>query len=197
MLKSVFAGLAALTIVGASLVAAQPAPPQPSGFRLTPEDTAALTDARIAGLRAGLKLTPEQEKSWPAVETALRDLAKQRVERFRERAERFAQRQERRRDVQEHRRDNQARPRDGMPPQVNAMERLRSRATALTNRGAAMTKLADAVEPLFKTLDDGQKRRLALLMRMGRGPGPDGMNGPRGPRGPGMRWQRRTELDQR
>ncbi len=46
----------------------------------SPEDRAAMTDARIAALRAGLRLTPDQEKSWPAVESAMRDLAKQRSE---------------------------------------------------------------------------------------------------------------------
>ena len=33
-------------------------------------------DARIAALKTGLKLTPDQEKLWPSVETALRDMAK-------------------------------------------------------------------------------------------------------------------------
>ena len=42
--------------------------------------TGAFADARIAALHAGLKLNAEQEKNWPAVESALRDLAKQRQE---------------------------------------------------------------------------------------------------------------------
>ena len=49
-------------------------------------DIAAFGDARIAALHAGLKLTAEQEKLWPPVEAALRDLAKQRSERFAARA---------------------------------------------------------------------------------------------------------------
>ena len=40
---------------------------------MSPEDRAAIFDARIAGLKAGLKLTPDQDKLWPNVETALRD----------------------------------------------------------------------------------------------------------------------------
>ena len=31
-----------------------------------------------------------------------------------------------------------------------------------------MKKIADAADPLYKTLDDGQKRRLAVLTRMDR-----------------------------
>ena len=89
MWKAMLAGTTALTIVGASLVYAQQTPPNQPGRdtaqqrpRLSVEDQAALTDARIAGLKAGLKLTPAQEKNWPAVEAALRDRAKLRAERF-------------------------------------------------------------------------------------------------------------------
>jgi hypothetical protein len=49
---------------------------------MSTEDHAAFADAKIAALKAGLKLTPAQEKSWPAVETTLRDIAKARQERF-------------------------------------------------------------------------------------------------------------------
>ena len=43
--------------------------------RMSTEDRAAFVDARIAAVKAGLKLTPEQEKNWPAVESAVRDFA--------------------------------------------------------------------------------------------------------------------------
>ena len=46
-----------------------------------PEDRAAFTDARIAAVHAGLKLTPDQEKLWPPVEAAVRDFAKMRIDR--------------------------------------------------------------------------------------------------------------------
>ena len=39
------------------------------------EDLAAFTDARIAALKAGLELTPDQAKNWPAFEQALRETA--------------------------------------------------------------------------------------------------------------------------
>ena len=89
MWKTVLAGSTALAIAGATLAYAQQGPGgrdfaprwQPSA-----EDISAFGDARIAALHAGLKLTAEQEKNWPAVESALRDLAKQRSERFAARA---------------------------------------------------------------------------------------------------------------
>ena len=44
------------------------------------EDISALSGARIAALHAGLKLNAEQEKNWPLVKAALRDLAEQRAD---------------------------------------------------------------------------------------------------------------------
>ena len=41
------------------------------------------------------------------------------------------------------------------------MTRLRDRAETMATTAAAMKKIADAADPLYKTLDDGQKRRLA------------------------------------
>ncbi len=166
MLKFVTAGLAALTIIGTSLATAQPSPPADAPrYRPSQQDFAALTDARVAALKAGLKLTAEQEKNWPAVETAIRALAKQRADRV---AERLAQ------------------PRDRARQRVDAIERLRRGADAMSAQAAALKQLADAAEPLYKSLDDSQKHRFTLLLRMGRGPD---VGGPMGPR-----WQRRTEL---
>jgi hypothetical protein len=170
MMKPILAGTIALALAGAGLAVAQPsgeqsAPQtaQPSASRgmLSAEDISAFTEARIAGLKAGLKLTAEQEKHWPAVETALRDLAKQRADRWKERADRRAERRE-------------ARASGNERPRADAMERLRRGADAMTKRAEAMTRFVDAADPLYKSLDDGQKRRFSMLLRMG---GRDGMRG--------------------
>jgi len=174
MWKALLAGTAALTIAGSSLVYAQ----QPRGFdgpgqrgmergqqwRPSLEDAAAFAEARIAGLKAGLRLTPEQEKNWPAFEAAARDFAKQR----RERRESFL----------------------NQPPPANPVERLRRGADMLASASASMKRLADAQEPLYNSLDENQKRRFAMLGRLGRGMG-GGFNRP----GWRERWQnwRRTE----
>ena len=47
--------------------------------------------------------------------------------------------------------------------------RLRDRAENMAATAAAMKKIAEAADPLYKTLDDGQKRRLAVLTHMDRG----------------------------
>ena len=48
------------------------------------------------------------------------------------------------------------------------MARLRDHAENMAATAAAMKKIADAADPLYKTLDDGQKRRLAVLTHMDR-----------------------------
>jgi hypothetical protein len=145
MWKTILAGTTALVVVGSSLVYAQQGPGGPGfmhhSWRPSAEDVSAFSDARIAALHAGLKLTAEQEKNWPAVETALRDIAKQRSERFAARA-------------------SADRPTD-------PIARLNLRAEAMTQRGAALKKLADAAGPLYQSLDEGQKRRFMVLARLG------------------------------
>jgi zinc resistance-associated protein len=167
-LKTIAAGTIALTLAGAGLALAQQDTPRHArGFRTSAEDVAAFTDARIAGLKAGLQLSTEQEKNWPAVETAIRDLAKQRADRMKERMDRRAERREARRGG-----DDNARRRP------DAIERLRRGADAMGARAASLKKLADAAEPLYKSLGDGQKRRFSILLRAG------------GRKGRGGHWRR-------
>lgn len=171
MFKPLFAGAIATVIAGSSLVYAQQKPAAPSAEpqttgareraerpRMTAEDAQAFADARIAALKAGLKLTPEQEKNWPAVETAIRDIAKARFDRMQARREARGQNRER-----------------------DPIERLRQRANAMEQNAAGLKRLADASEPLYKSLDDAQKRRLTILTRQAlRGGHWRGEHGPRG-----------------
>ena len=43
---------------------------------------------------------------------------------------------------------------------------LRDRADTMAATAAAMKRIADVADPLYKTLDDGQKRRLGILTHM-------------------------------
>jgi hypothetical protein len=170
MMKTILAGTLALAVCGAGLALAQQASqetqqgtqqgtqsaPRPAGPRWqpSPEDTAAFADARIAAFKAGLKLTAEQDRHWPAVEAAVRELAAQRADRVKERADRRAERRA-------------ARASGNTSPRPDAIERLRRGADAMSTRAAALKRLADAAEPLYRSLDDGQKRRFGILLRMG------------------------------
>lgn len=146
MRQAVSAILMAAGLFVTSQAMAQPRGPATDGMRggerfarFSSEDRAALSDARIAALRAGLRLNPEQEKNWPAVENALRDLAKQRS------------------DVRERMRQ----ARESTDPIV----RLRSAADAMGERSAGLKRLADVSEPLYRSLDEGQRRRMNYLTR--------------------------------
>jgi zinc resistance-associated protein len=125
-------------------LAAGPSPQQHARFG--PEDRAAFLDAHIAALKAGLELNAEQEKNWPPLESAMRDLAKQR-------AERFAAWKERRDDNQD------------KDVEVNPIDRLARVSERLSARAADLGKLAAAAKPLYDSLDDSQKRRFAMLFR--------------------------------
>ncbi len=175
MWKTVLAGATALAIGGTALAYAHPSEgrgDRAQRWRPSAQDITAFGDARIAALKAGLELNADQEKHWPAVESAMRDLAKQRADRF-------------------------AARRETKTPD-SPIERLGRRAEAMQSRGAALKKLADAAGPLYTSLDDAQKHRFMVLARLGSrqfghshhswrsrhdGRGPGGWQHHRGPHG--------------
>jgi zinc resistance-associated protein len=171
MWKPIAAGAAALLIAGSSIVYAQnqnrPGREGLRGYRPSVEDMRAFGEARLAALKAGLALTPEQERTWPAFEQAARDFTKLRI-------------------------DRRAAAANAQPSaDSNPAERMNRRATAMVETGNALKKLSEATGPLYNSLDESQKRRFAMLSRFGRFGG-DGLRGRDGR--PGFRgMMRRTE----
>jgi hypothetical protein len=151
MKKFAIAAIAVLSIAGSGAVYAQyhRFADHMHHMRMNPEDRAAFVDARIAAVHAGLKLNADQEKLWPPVEAAVRDLAKLRMDRANARMN--------------------AGSGDADKPD-DPVARLRQRADDMGATSAALKKIADAADPLYKTLDEGQKRRLAMLTHHHRGP---------------------------
>ena len=147
MSKIIAAGVMAIFIgtVPASYAQAPPSAPAPEQHAT---DAAALTDVRIAVVKAALQLTPDQEKLWPPVEDAIRNRAKNREARVAA----FAKRMD-----ALHQRGPEA-LRD-----IDPVAFLQRRAEALAQRSADLNKLASAWEPLYKTLAPDQKRRLAFV----------------------------------
>ena len=174
MKKVLLAGVAALTIAGSTVVYAQHQPWFLGQMRMSPEDRAAFLDARIAAVHAGLKLTADQEKLWPPVEAAVRDFAKQRVDRANAR-------------MAAEKADADKPDADKTPD--DPVARLRARADNMAATAGALKKIADAADPLYKTLDDNQKRRLTMLTHMeGHGFGAEGWRRHRQERD-GDRWE--------
>jgi zinc resistance-associated protein len=151
--KSIIAATALLAIAGSTYVYAQQGFGGHRGFggdgprfehrhRMSPADMAAFTDARIAALKAGLELTPDQTKNWPAFEQAVRDMAQLRMQRMQDRL-----------------------TGDQQPPAA-PFERLARRADTMAKTSAALKKVADAGAPLYQSLNDDQKGRFTMLARM-------------------------------
>jgi zinc resistance-associated protein len=170
MLKPVIAATAVLAIAGSSLVYAQQRFGE-HGFghswgqraeqrhRPSAEDMAAFTDARIAALKAGLELTPDQAKNWPPFEQALREAAQLRVKRMQARQAAGQQRD----NAQPQ--QGEATPQQSQVP-TNPFDRLGRRADALGKAGAALKKVADTGAPLYQSLNDAQKARFTRLAHM-------------------------------
>ncbi len=133
------------------------------------DDHEAMLDAKLAGLRAGLRLTSDQEKLWPPFETAIREAAKLHMEQMKSMMERMRKM---------HETMMQGEPSEAVSP----IDRLEAMGQHMSARGAAIEKVADAGKPLYASLDDSQRRRFAMLGRalfmMGHGhPGAEMMHG--------------------
>jgi len=152
MLKPVIAATAFLAIAGSSYVYAQQGfgghrgfgdgPRAESRHRPSAADIAAFTDARIAALKAGLELTPDQVKNWPPFEQAVRDMVQLRVQRM------------------------QARQAGDQQTSTSPFDRLARRADNMSKASAALKKVADAGAPLYQSLNDDQKGRFVKLARI-------------------------------
>ena len=140
MWKAVLALSVVALVSGSGLVLAHETSGREDGARWQPsaEDMKAFTDARIAAFKAGLELKPEQEKNWPPVEAAIREMAKARADRMAARV-------------------------NEQPPS-DPVECLHQRAEILGTVAANLKKLADAEDPLYKSLDDAQKQRFKILV---------------------------------
>ena len=151
MLKTVVIGTTALLLTASSIANAQssqtssPATPE----RLNASDRNTLTDMRVDLVKAALQLTPEQEKYWPAVESAIRASAEDRKGRIAKIQETVGRRaDESRTEVMRNR---------------DPIAFLQRRSQALAQRSADLDKLAEAWQPLYNTLSQEQRQRMASL----------------------------------
>ncbi|WP_052003090.1 Spy/CpxP family protein refolding chaperone [Microvirga sp. BSC39] len=109
--------------------------------RLSRDDFNRLVDARIASIRAGLKLSADQERLWAPVESAIRTSAGERFTRMQERPSRDERRS------------------------MDFMQRLERRSAMVTERAQRSTAVTTALRPLWDTFTEDQKRIAPRLMR--------------------------------
>lgn len=110
----------------------------------TAADLRAVLNARIAALKAVLELTPEQEKLWPAVESAIRASARNASERFKQRS--------------------------AIKP-VDFLQVLDMVAAGEEARARDIRSFIAAAKPLVASLNDEQKRRMPAFLGMTDYPG--------------------------
>jgi hypothetical protein len=145
-----------LAIAAAAAQVASPPPPEMHRMRQWAADHEALLNAKLAGLKAGLKLSLDQEKLWGPFEAAVRAAADMRREHMEEMMARM----------------HDMRAGDDMEKEggefgegMSPVERLDGLANRLSEAGAALEKVADAAKPLYGSLDDQQKRVFGFLSR--------------------------------
>ncbi|MFG1379153.1 Spy/CpxP family protein refolding chaperone [Xanthobacter autotrophicus] len=146
--------VAALT--GALLIAAPAAqaqtvpsagvPPEPPAVELySPADAQAVLEARLLALKTVMTLTPEQQKLWPPVEAAIREVAKLSAARRAERAKATA-------------------PADF----VDILDRI---ADAEAMRAKDLKTVTHALKPLVAALTPEQQRRIPAFLGLREGTG--------------------------
>ncbi|MGC2787762.1 MAG: Spy/CpxP family protein refolding chaperone [Roseiarcus sp.] len=119
---------------------------QPSGAERMQHwaaDRETMLDAKLAGMKAGLGLTADQEKLWSPFESAVKDADKSRMDaigqmmRMRAEGER-----------------------------MSPIDHLDAMADRLSQGAANIKKIADAAKPLYDSLDESQKHKFGMLGRM-------------------------------
>jgi LTXXQ motif family protein len=106
-------------------------------------DREAMLDAKLSGMKAGLQLTPDQEKLWAPFESAVKDADQARMDAMGQmmQARRLGER-------------------------MSPIDHLEAMADRLSRGAADVRKIADAAKPLYASLDDSQKHSFGMLGRM-------------------------------
>jgi hypothetical protein len=106
-------------------------------------DRETMLDAKLAGMKAGLGLTIDQEKLWPPFESAVKDADKSRLEAMGQMLRMRAQGE-----------------------QMSPIDHLEAMADRLSQGATNVKKVADAAKPLYDGLDESQKHKFGMLGRM-------------------------------
>jgi hypothetical protein len=187
MIRTLLPPLTALAICASSIFAvAAPADSPAPAMAMEQHwaaDRAAMLDAGLAGLKAGLKLTPDQDKLWPSFEAAVRDAAKLHMDQMmamKDRAQSMGGMPPHMPDADRADHKDMIQKDISQPGQaVSPVDRLDALAQHMSNQGAALKKVVDAAKPLYDSLDESQKRLFSML-------GGDILMTPHGHHGMGM-----------
>ena len=102
-------------------------------------DHEAMMDARLGGMKAALKLTPDQNPLWEAFENAVRGGAKASMDDMRQMMEKGER--------------------------LSPVERMDAMADHMARHAGVLKSVAQTAKPLYDSLDDTQKHKFELLGR--------------------------------
>jgi hypothetical protein len=134
---------------------------------LTVNESIDRADARIANLKADLRLSSGQAGHWSGLESALHDIAAKRAKSWAASAGGASPNSvvEGDRSITEDEKERDAHPqRDARKAPPDDIDGMRQEADALTLQAADLRQIADAAKPLYDTLDDRQRRRLVQFI---------------------------------
>lgn len=141
-----FASLALVLPLAAVL--SLPAQAQVRNDRPTLTQLVAHDEARIAQLKANLRISEEQERDWTRFEAALKGISKKRAERRLALMEEWDNRETKNKDTP-----------------MSHSEALRKHAEALELRAAEIRSIADAAEPFSDKLNNWQRQQVDQIIR--------------------------------
>jgi hypothetical protein len=171
MKKSIASGFAVMGVAAAIIVplsyGAQGRETRAERSASTISQSTDRAEARIAILKADLRLSADQAQHWAGLESALNDIAAKR-------AKRWAASN----DLQTGRASSNApvapdtsitedadSERDARNARLDDIGKMRRKADAYTVQAAELRQIADAAQPLYDTLDDRQRHRLVQFVR--------------------------------
>jgi hypothetical protein len=129
-------------------------------------------EARIAILKADLRLSSDQAQHWASLETALHDIVAKRAKSWAASHDLQTERASSNAPLaadpsitdDEKRRDTDS-ERDARKARLDDIDEMRREADAYTVQAADLRQIADAAQPLYDTLDDRQRHRLVQFVR--------------------------------
>ena len=142
------ASLALVLPLAAALVIPATAQNRSDQNRPTINQLVAQDEARIAQLKASLRVNQEQEREWTRFEAVLKDISKKRAERRLALMDEWDKREA----------DKEKKP-------LSHAEALRKHADALSLRADEIRAIADAAEPFSEKLNAGQRQQVDQIIR--------------------------------
>jgi len=148
MKRTIIGALAAIAVSTSSFALTAAAaqtnqqPSQAERMQHWAADRETLLDAKLAGMKAALGLSADQEKLWDPFASAVKDAAKARMDAM--------QKMMQTREQDEH---------------MSPVDHLEAMADRLSQGAADVKKIADAAKPLYAALDASQKEKFGMLGR--------------------------------